>query len=142
MNEDAKLLKEIYSKTNLSSKTLGVLLAHTENKTLRKELISQICEYDKINKEAGEEICKLGKKPKANKIVKSKLQLWGTGMSCQANPSISHIAETVSTFTSIGTINMTRTMNSCINAKPTVYNLGRKLINSDENIVKKMKPFL
>ncbi len=142
MKEDIRLLEEVFDKTTTGSRMLGAVLPHVENRTLRIALLTQISEYDMINKEAGEEISALGQTPKARHPMKRSLSCFGAGVSAAVNPSISNIAQMAQDASNKGVINITKAMNSCVNSSPRVYNLARKLVTSEEENEKRMKSFL
>lgn len=142
MNETDFLLKKIYCRTQKASKTLGMLLSNVENKSLRRDIISQIAEYDKINKEAGEAICAIGNHPPKNISVKERVNVWGMSLGASANPSCENVAKILSAESGKGVIEIVGVMNNCVNSSPSAYNLARKLIAREENGINKMKPYL
>lgn len=142
MNEDVTLLKAVYNSSKKASATLGALLPHVENKSLRTTMLSQIYEYDAINRRAGEEIISLGMKPKEQKKLKNKFSLIGKSVSAGIDPSLSHIAEIITDEANSYKKETTRTMNRCQNSRPQVYNLARMLINADKESGEKLKKYL
>ncbi len=142
MNETDFLLKKIYNRTQKASKTLGMLLTNVENKSLRRDIISQITEYDKINKEAGEAICEIGKQPQKNISVKERVNVWGMSLAASTNPSCGNVAKIISAESGKGVIEIVGAMNNCVNSTPSAYSLARKLVSREENGINKMKPYL
>lgn len=142
MNETNILLTAVYNRTQRASKTLGMLLPSVENKSLRRDIITQIGEYDKINKEAGEEICSAGNQPRKNLSVKERMNVWGMSLNVSANSSCENVAKVISYDSSSGVMEIVKTMNSCVNSTPAAYNLARKLVVQEENGISKMKPYL
>ncbi len=142
MNENMQILSNVYDTSKSQSKTIGAMLTHVNNKSLRGALLSQIIEYDKISRDAGEMICALGKKPKTSHPVKEKLSVWNAGMRSHANPAPSNIAKMVSLMSHEAQDSTVGTMNSCINSSPTSYNLARRLVKATEKSHEKMQSFL
>lgn len=142
MNETNILLTAVYNRTQRASKTLGMLLPSVENKSLRRDIITQIGEYDKINKEAGEEICSAGNQPRKNLSVKERMNVWGMSLNVSANSSCENVAKVISYDSRSGVMEIVKTMNSCVNSTPAAYNLARKLVVQEENGISKMKPYL
>ena len=142
MNETDYLLNKVYCRTQKASKTLGALLENVENKSLRRDIIFQITEYDKINKEAGEAICNNGKVPQKNLPVKERVNIWGINLSAGVNPSCENIAKIISTESGKNVVEIISSMNSCVNSNPSAYNLARRLVEREESGINKMKPYL
>lgn len=142
MDETSILLSAVYNRTQRASKSLGMILPSVENKSLRRDIISQISEYDKINKEAGEEICSAGNQPRKKLSVKERVNVWGMSLNISANSSCENVAKVISYDSSSGVLEIVKTMNSCVNSSPAVYNMARKLVAQEENGISKMKPYL
>lgn len=142
MDENMQILSNVYDTSKSQSKTICAMLNHINNKSLRGALISQIIEYDRISRDAGEMICALGKKPKTSHPVQEKLSVWNAGMKSHANPAPSNIAKMVSSMSHEAQSNTIGTMNSCINSSPASYNLARRLVKTTEKSREKMQSFL
>ena len=142
MDETLKLLMAVYDSSSLASKTIGKALPYVDNVSLRKNMISQINDYDNINIKAGREISELGKKPRVSHPMKEKLQSWSVGMSVGSNERISNVAKVITGFANNRAVDITSEMNTCINSSPTAYNLARQLVARDELSAKSLKPYL
>lgn len=141
MEKDLELLNKIYTKTELSSKRLNCILSETKNSSMRKAIISQINEFDKINSDAKSEIANLGHKPKSTLIesVGAKIE---AKINMSVNPSDSHIAEIIIKSASSDVVDITKSINTNQNVSPNSYSLGRKLIKKQEENIETFKTFL
>lgn len=142
MNENMQILSSVYDTSKSQSKTLGAMLTHVNNKSLRGALLSQIIEYDRISRDAGEQICALGQKPKTSHPVKERLSVWNASMRTQSNPAPSNVAKMVSLMSHEAQDSTVCTMNNCQNSSPASYNLARRLVKATEKSHEKMKHFL
>lgn len=141
MNKDIKLLSEIYKGTHIGSKSLNSMLPSVKNNALRRAIITQISEYDKINSDAKCLIANIGEKPKKPTFA-SLMASAESRMNASINPSPSHIAEVVIKGSNMGIISITKEMNKAHLCHPTTYDLGRKLLKTEENNISRIKTFL
>lgn len=141
MKKDIVLLNKIYKGTHIGSKSLNSILPDISNVSLRRAVITQINEYDKINSDAKFLISSLGETPKKPTLTAISASVEAK-MSIAANPSPSHIAETIIKGSNMGIINITKELNKSSICNPSAYDLGRKLIKTEENNVSRIKSFL
>ena len=141
MEKDIQLLEKIYSGTHIGSRSLNTILPRVENESLRKCIIKQMNEYDKINSEAKSQINSMGVKVKKDSlavlgaVIESKINT-------AINPSSSHVAEMIVKGSNMGVLNLTKEMNRSLFSSPEVYSLGRKLLDTEEQNLSRMKQFL
>ena len=141
MNKDLKLLTKIYEGTHIGSKSLNAILPKIESPILRRAIISQICEYDKINSDAKSQISSMGEKTSAP-AFSSLMAITEAKINTTINPSSSHIAEMVIKGSNMGIISITKELNKSNQCQPNAYNLGRKLVKTEEDNIEKIKSFL
>jgi hypothetical protein len=142
MDENIKLLNSVFKSTLTASKKLGAILPSIENKSLRRDIISQMSEYDRINKSVGDELCFFGEKPKSKLSLKDKVSVLGTGIEISTNPSCEHAAQMIAQTSGNGALGITGIMNSCVNSTPRIYDLARKYVACEERGIERMKPYL
>ncbi|MBE6700761.1 MAG: hypothetical protein E7582_02590 [Ruminococcaceae bacterium] len=141
MEKEIQLLNKIYWGTEIGSKALNALLPKVNNPPLRRAIITQINEYDKINSDAKYQISALGKKAKKN-LFSTASAIMESKMNSAVNSSPSHIAEMIIKGSNMGIINITKELNRATFCSPTTYNLGKKLVKTEEENVTRIKSFL
>ena len=141
MEQEFELLKRIYTDTESFSKTMNCVLPKVRNPSMRKIIIGQINECDKINSDAKCEISNLGRKVKSN-IIANLTATVNSKINTIANTSDSVIAEFIIKEANANIINMTKAINTSQNSSPKCYDLGRKLIKKDEECISNIKTFL
>ncbi len=141
MEKDYQLLSKIYSGTHIGSKSLNAMLPGIKNNSLRKAVITQIGEYDKINSDAKCQISNLGKKAQTP-IFTSMSASMEAKMNVAMNSSTSHLAEVIIKGSNMGIISITKELNNSQFCTPESYNLGRRLVKTEENNVSRIKSFL
>ena len=141
MKKDIELLNKIFKGTHIGSKSLNSMLPGIKNVSLRKAVITQINEYDKINSDARFMIASLGETPKKPTMTSISASMEAK-INVASDSSPSHIAETIIKGSNMGIINITKELNKSKLCTPTVYDLGRKLVKTEENNVERIKPFL
>ena len=124
MDKDYQLLNKIYQGTHIGSRSLNAMLPSIKNKSLRKAVLTQINEYDKINSSAKERISSSGKKAKKPTVASISAVL-ESKINASANSSLSHMAEVIINGSNMGIINITKELNRSQNCCPGVYDLGR-----------------
>lgn len=141
MNKNEDLLNKIYMGTHIGSKSLNAMLPKVENNTLRRAIITQINEYDKINSDAKYQISNLGKK--AKKVVWASMMASAEAkINTAVDDSSSHIAEVIIKGSNMGIISITKELNRSTLCDPAIYNLGRKLLKTEEDNITRIKDFL
>ncbi len=141
MEKDLELLNKIYTSTDISSKRLNCILADVKNTNLRKAIISQINEFDKINSDAKSEISNLGHKPKSTFFPSVTAKIEAKINTC-IDSSDSHVAEIIINSANTDVVDITKTINKNQNSSPSCYSLGKKLIKKEEENIEMFKTFL
>ena len=141
MEQDFNLLSRIYSDTSSLSKTMNCILPKVINPNIRKVLIGQINECDKINSDAKCAISNLGKKIKNNPFLNLSAAM-NSKVNTIANTSDSAVAEFIIKEVNADIIDITKTINASQNSSPESYELGRKLIRKGEECISSIKIFL
>lgn len=141
MKKELDLLTKIYTGTHIGSKSLNSMLPSVKNTSLRRAIITQINEYDKINSDAKCQIANLGQKAQKPFFAAASASVEAK-MNAKINPSASHIAEVIIKGSNMGIINITKQLNQSSLCKPSAYNLGRKLLKTEEENVSRIKSFL
>ena len=141
MSEELDLLNTIYSNTKMGSSTLNAILPEISDNNLRQVILTQINEYDTINNIAQKEIFNLGEEPKAP-VFSTKMAAWESKFNSSINNSNTHIAEMIMKGSNMGLIDIIKKMNTRKCCDPKSYGLGRKLIQTEENNIDRIKAFL
>ena len=141
MEKDLELLKEIYTCTNSNSTTLNYLLPCVQNSSLRRAIITQINENDKINSDTKSEISNMGEKAPKNTftVITAKVS---TKINTAVDKSDSHIAELIINESNKGIIDITKKINSNQTAAPTCYNLARRYLKNEKDNIEIIKTYL
>ena len=141
MKKDLQLLNKIYKGTHIGSRSLNSMLPGISNVSLRRAVITQISEYDKINSDAKFLISSLGETAKKPTFTSMSASMEAK-LNVATNSSPSHIAETIIKGSNMGIINITKELNKSELCTPVVYDLGRRLVKTEENNVARIKSFL
>ena len=141
MEKDIQLLKKIYDGTKIGSKSLNAILPSIDNPALRRAIITQICEYDRINTDAKSQLSNMGEKS-SSPPLSAFMAVAEAKINTAVDSSPSHIAEMVIKGSNMGIINITKELNKAKGSNPTTYNLGRKLLKTEEENIFRIKSFL
>lgn len=141
MKKDLQLLNKIYKGTHIGSRSLNTMLTGVTSPPLRRAIIAQINEYDKINSDAKYHISALGETAKKPTVTAMSASMEAR-MNLLADSSPSHVAETIIKGSNMGIINITKELNRSKLCSPAVYDLGRRLVKTEENNVNRIKTFL
>ncbi len=141
MEKDLKLLQKVYTGTNIGSVSLNAMLPGVKSPSMRRAIITQINEYDKINSDAKSEISNLGKKPQ-KPVWASACASMEAKTNVKINDSASHVAEVIIKGSNMGIINITKEINKSHFCKPSTYNLARRLLKTEEQNVERLKEYL
>lgn len=141
MEQEFELLNKIYTDTESFSKALNCVLPKVTNPNMRKVIIGQINECDKINSDAKCEISNLGKKAKSSILSKFTATV-SSKVSTIANASDSVIAEFIIKEANNSVISITKAINKSQNSNPECYSLGKRLIKKDEECISNIMTFL
>jgi hypothetical protein len=141
MNKNLDLLNEIYTNSAVDSSTLNYILTKTENAFIRKEIINEINEYDKINTEAKNEIYNISNKT-PNIIFKKISSKIDAKINITINSSIENVIKTIINKANKNIIDLTKTVNKSQFLNPKYYALARKFLKIKKMNVEKLSQFL
>jgi hypothetical protein len=141
MKEELELLNKIYQDTYLASSSLGKALPLVESPALRKSIISQISEYDKIGSEAKREISNLGESAK-KKVFKKIMSGVEEAVQLKMDSSPSRVSEFLINASDKRIVQISREMNKNKSVSPTAHNLARRLIRVEEESASNLRKFL
>lgn len=141
MEKDLELLNKIYEASYIESGILNYMLPSVQNASIRKEIIREINEYDKINTDIKSEICNLGKKP-SKPILREVSSKIGTKINLSLNSNVSNIAKMIIKETNENILELTQIMNKSQLSTPKCYDLGRRLLKEERKNVESISQFL
>ena len=141
MEQEFELLNKIYTNTESFSRAMNCVLPKVTNPNMRKVIIGQINECDKINSDAKCEISNLGKKAKCG-IISNLGTTISSKVSTLPNASDSVIAEFIIKEANNKVIDIKRAINKSQNSNPAFYALGKRLIKKEEECITNIMTFL
>lgn len=137
-----KLLGEIYKGARMGMQATKTILNKSSNQALNRELESQYQSYLKSAQEAEKKLIKSNKMPQDNDIL-AKATLWGSiQMETMADTKASHIAELMINGSTMGIIDMTKSINEFKDADSGTTSLARRFIKNEERNIEKLKQYL
>ena len=137
-----KLLGEIYKGAKMGMQATKTVLSKSSDKALNKQLESQYDSYLKSAPEAEKKLIKNNKIPKENDIL-SKATLWGSiQMGTIADTGAPHIAELMINGSTMGIVDMTKSLNEYKDADMGASSLARRFIKNEESNIEQLKKYL
>ena len=140
--KNVEFLRKIYKNSKTGTEAISYLKDKIEDKNLLKDIMTQNSEYEEIKAQAEMELSKLGEVPKEECPV-SKITMWtGVELNTMMSKSPDKIAEMMMQGSTMGIIDMARTLKEyeCVDKEFLV--LGENLISLEERSFERMKKFL
>lgn len=141
-NENLELLKFIYQNSEMGVRTISQLLDIAEGKEFRKQLETQLKEYEKINKKAEKLLHENGCDEEGLSALEKIRTYLMINMQTLNDKSPSHIAEMLIVGSNMGIIDATKNLRKYKDAKEEIIELMEQLLETEEENVQKLKEFL
>lgn len=137
MEHNYELVKAVYQNAEMSKDILGRMIKICENNELRADLADEFAQYHEITCEAKTICDERGYPVKTKHHAKSTI-FGGIAINTMVNKSASHIAEMLVTGSTMGVIDMKRSIDEYTGADETIKALAQKLMQTEQNNASKM----
>ncbi|MCH5190717.1 MAG: hypothetical protein J1F23_00990 [Oscillospiraceae bacterium] len=141
-NRNTEFLNKIYKNSAAGSESISFIKEKVDDKNLLNDLQYQHMEYQNIQNRASTELSKLGEVPKEQTPF-AELGMWsGIQMNTILDKSPDKIAEMMIQGSTMGIIDMVRTIKQFPDVPQASKQIGEDLIKLEENSMQKMKQYL
>lgn len=139
---NTEFLNKIYKNSVTGSESISFLKEKVEDKNLLSDLQYQHMEYQDIQNRASTELSKLGEVPREQTPF-AQMGMWsGIQMNTMLDRSPDKIAEMMIQGSTMGIIDMVRTIKQFPDVPQESKQIGEDLIKLEENSMQKMKQYL
>ena len=141
---NAELLDKMYKNVKMGSDSMVNVMNKVKDDGLRRELTSQLDEYEKYSKQVSQMIYECGGKPKEENIVTKLGAKMGMAMNTMTDSTTSHIAQMVIEGTTMGMTDMTTAVREYenTNCSENTLKLARDIAEFEDKSIDKLKKFL
>lgn len=141
-DRNTEFLNKIYKNSVTGSESISFLKEKVEDRNLLSDLQYQHMEYQNIQNRASTELSKLGEVPKEQTPF-AQMGMWsGIQMNTMLDKSPDKIAEMMIQGSTMGIIDMVRTIKQFPDVPQASKQIGEDLIKLEENSMQKMKQYL
>lgn len=141
-SDNIEFLNKIYQNAKMGSNSITYVSEKTKDKKLLGQLQTQLGEYNEIVSEASRLLIENNSYPK-DKGALAQAGLWSSvQMNTMLDKTSGHIAEMMMQGSSMGIIDMSKALKTYNGAEKSTFDLGEKLIETEENNFRQMKKFL
>lgn len=140
--QNADILNSVYRNAQMAYESTSDLLKHCKSNALGREISGQQQRYKTVALNARRELAKLNEPAKqASPYVKSMAKM-GIAMKTAANQSSSNLAQIMLRGTTMGIIDMQRTVNRSHAAEPAVRHSAERLLEREQEFCEELKKYL
>lgn len=141
-NRQIEFLNKIYDNSTMGEESISILSEKVEDSQMLSELQFQHKEYSKITNDVVNALAKKKSIPKEKSPI-SQVGLWsGIQINTLTDKSNDKIAEMMIQGSTMGIIDIKRTLNQYPDANQSYKQIGENLIKLEENSSQRMKSFL
>lgn len=141
-DRNAEFLNKIYKNSKSGSESISYIKDKINDQNLLNDLQYQHMEYQDIGNRASVELSKLGAVPQEQSPM-AQFGMWsGVQMNTIFDKSPDKIAEMMMQGSTMGIIDMVRTIKEFPEVPPASKKIGEDLIKLEENSMQKMKQYL
>lgn len=142
MITENQLLNHIYQTAEMGGEGIEAVLKYADEPKLTEALNSQLSEYRKMQRSAGEMLRERGEEAKGtNPMAKVSSEMM-SAMKTMADHSATKIAEMMIQGSTMGVTKSIRTIRDCTLHDERVRDLANKLLKTEEANIEEMKRFL
>jgi len=142
MNGNTEMLNYIFQNSEMGVDTIGQIVELVKEPEFKKQLTSQLSEYEKIKTEAKAMLNKHGCEEKTiNKFDKIKTYLM-INIQTLTDKSPSHISEMLIIGSNMGMIDAIKNIHQYNEAEKDIVKLMQRLLKFEEENIKKLTEFL
>ncbi len=141
-DRNTEFLNKVYKNSKAGSESISYLKDKIDDQNLLSDLQYQHMEYQDIQNRATVELSKCGAVPKEQGPM-AQISMWsGVQLNTIMDKSPDKIAEMMMQGSTMGIIDMVRTIKQFPDAPPASKKIGEDLIKLEENSMQKMKQYL
>ena len=142
MNGNTEMLNFIFQNSEMGVNTIGQIVELTIEPEFKKQLNSQLAEYEMINKEAKDMLNKHGCEEKGiNSFDKIKTYLM-INIQTLTDKSASHISEMLIIGSNMGVIDAVKNIHKYLEAEKDIVKLMQRLLKFEQENIKQLTEFL
>ena len=142
MNGNAELLNFIYQNSQMGVDTINQLLGIIKEGEFKKQLNSQLSEYQEIQTAARSLLNKNGYDEKGISMLDKIKTYLMINMQTMTDKTPSHVAEMLVIGSNMGVIDAIKNIRKYQEAEQKIITLMEKLLKFEENNIKQLKTFL
>lgn len=141
-SENTEFLNKVYKNSKAGSDAISYLKDKITDQSLMSDLQYQHSQYQEIQSRVSKELSKNGEFPKEQSPV-SQIGMWsGVQLNTLLDKSPDKIAEMMMQGSTMGIIDMARTLKEYPDIPDSSRKIGEDLIKLEENSMQKMKSYL
>jgi len=142
MNGNTEMLNFIFQNSEMGVNTIGQIVELTIEPEFKKQLNSQLAEYEMINKEAKDMLNKHGCEEKGiNSFDKIKTYFM-INIQTLTDKSASHISEMLIIGSNMGVIDAVKNIHKYLEAEKDIVKLMQRLLKFEQENIKQLTEFL
>lgn len=143
MNGDAELLNFVYQNSQMGVETMNQLLPMVDNEAFKKQVGSQLKEYEKLNQEARGLLNSHGYDEKGISALEKMMAYLMIDFKTLTNKSASHLAEMLIQGSTMGIVDAIKRIRQYEGeVEKDVINLMKRLLKVEEGNVERLKEAL
>lgn len=141
-NDSIDLLKETNAGIQMGASTLEELISDVKNENLRNVMHAAKREHDRFGDEAHELLLRYGSDTKEPHPMAKAMSWMKTNVKMTAEPSDATAADLVTDGCNMGVKTLNRYMNQYKKADSSVVSLTKRVIRSEEELIRNVKGYL
>lgn len=138
----AEFLNKVYQNAHMASESIATVSQKVQDKNLLSDLQTQHQQYTAITSKATTELANANEFPSEKSIMEQAMTWGGIQMNTAFDKTPDHIAEMMIQGSTMGIIDMTRTIKQYNDIPQNIKALGYELVTIEENNVQRMKNYL
>ena len=138
----AEFLNKVYQNAQMASDSITTVSQKVQDKNLLSDLQTQHQQYTAISSKATTELANENQLPEDSNIMQQAMTWGGIQLNTAFDKTPDHIAEMMIQGSTMGIIDMSRTLKQYNDIPQNIKALGYELITVEENNVQRMKSYL
>ncbi|MBR5498254.1 MAG: hypothetical protein IKV76_09775 [Clostridia bacterium] len=138
----AEFLNKVYQNAQMASDSITTVSQKVQDKNLLSDLQTQHQQYTAISSKATTELANANELPADSNIMQQAMTWGGIQLNTAFDKTPDHIAEMMIQGSTMGIIDMSRTLKQYNDIPQNIKALGYELITVEENNVQRMKSYL
>ncbi len=138
----AEFLNKVYQNAHMASESIATVSQKVQDKNLLSDLQTQHQQYTAITSKATTELANENEFPSEKSMLEQAMTWGGIQMNTAFDKTPDRIAEMMIQGSTMGIIDMTRTIKQYSDVPQNIKALGYELVTIEENNVQRMKNYL